>query len=66
MFGRALLRRAENRNRSDATSTARPRPGVLLVHPTAPAVRLPVNSSFAALSVNLKLVNGSAADLFPV
>ena len=34
--------------------------------PTAPAVRLAVKDSFAAPSVNLKLVNESAADLFPV
>ena len=33
---------------------------------TAPALRLAVKDSFAALSVNLKLVNESAADLFPV
>ena len=34
--------------------------------PTAPAVSLVVNGSFAAPSVNLKLVNGSGPDLFPV
>ncbi len=34
--------------------------------PTASAVRHLVNGSFAAQSLNLKLVNGSAADLFPV
>ncbi len=33
---------------------------------TAPALRLAVNGSFAAPNVNLKLVNASAADLFPV
>ncbi len=39
-------------------------PAVVL--PTAPALRLSVNGSFAAPSVNLKLVNGRAGDLFPV
>ncbi len=34
--------------------------------PTALALRLVVNGSFTALSVNLKLVNKSAADLFLV
>ncbi len=34
--------------------------------PMEPALCLVVNGSFAAPSVNLKLVNRSAADLFPV
>ncbi len=38
----------------------------LLPSPTAPAGCLVVKGSFAARSLNLKLVNGSAADLFLV
>ncbi len=36
------------------------------ISPTAPALCLAVNASFAALSVNLNLVNASATDLFLV
>ena len=61
------------RSRSGEISTARPRPmqecfppGWRPPSPTAPALRLGVNASFEAPSINLKLVNGSAVDLFPV
>ncbi len=49
------------------TASTRPNAGALLaIRRTAPTVGLAVNASFAALSVNPKLVNKSAPDLFPV